>query len=95
MYVPFEVSILILSPSFINNGTCIVAPVSVVAGLKVLVAVFPLTPGSVCWISKTIWDGSDAESGKPSSAWNKTSIFSPSLRKWEFSMKSFCYVICS
>jgi hypothetical protein len=48
------VSILILSPSLINRGTCIDAPVSVVAGLNVFVAVFPLTPGSVCLIDKII-----------------------------------------
>ena len=45
-------SILTLSPSLINKGTLIFAPVSVVAGLNVLVAVLPFIPGSVCAISK-------------------------------------------
>ena len=41
-YAPFSVSILILLPSFINKRTLMLAPVSVVDGLKVLVAVFAL-----------------------------------------------------
>ena len=68
MYAPFSVSILILSPSLIKSGTLILAPVSVVAGLKVLVAVFPFTPGSVCDISNTTCEGSVADNGIPSSA---------------------------
>jgi len=46
MYDFFSVSILILSPSLINKGTLILAPVSTVAGLVAFVAVLPLTPGS-------------------------------------------------
>lgn len=44
MYLPVAVSILILSPSLINNGTFTAAPVSTLAGLVALVAVFPLRP---------------------------------------------------
>ena len=40
-------SIFIFSPSFINRGTCTVAPVSTVAALVTFVAVSPFTPGSV------------------------------------------------
>jgi len=52
LYVPFVVSTLILSPSLINKGTLIIAPVSTVAGLVAFVAVLPFIPGSVAVISK-------------------------------------------
>ena len=68
IYAPFSVSILILSPSLINKGTLIFAPVSVVAGLNVLVAVLPFNPGSVCAISNITFTGSVADKGLPLSA---------------------------
>ena len=46
-YEPSRVSISIVSPSLMNQGTRTVAPDSTVAGFNVLVAVSPLTPGSV------------------------------------------------
>ena len=46
-YSPVRVSTLTRSPMLMNNGTRTSAPVSMVAGLSVLVAVSPLTPGSV------------------------------------------------
>lgn len=46
-YEPSRVSTRILSPILQNRGTRISAPVSSVAGLRVLVAVSPLIPGSV------------------------------------------------
>src|SRR5438552_14896444 len=47
MYVPSLVSTLIFSPLLMNGGTWTVIPVSIFAGLKVLVAVAFLMPGSV------------------------------------------------
>ena len=47
MYSPVLVSILIISPIFINNGTEISNPFSSVAGFPDVVVVFPLNPGSV------------------------------------------------
>ena len=44
----------ILSPSLMNRGTRISAPVSTLAGLRVLVAVLPLKPGSVSVISSSM-----------------------------------------
>ncbi len=46
-YEPSAVFILTFSPSLINKGTRIVAPVSTVAGFVALVAVSPFNPGSV------------------------------------------------
>ena len=53
IYSQVRVSTRILSPSLINSGTRISAPVSTVAGFKVLVAVLPLTPGSVAVTSSS------------------------------------------
>ena len=53
MYSPVLVSIRISSPSSINKGTLISAPVSKVAGFNVFVAVLPLKPGSVFVTFKT------------------------------------------
>lgn len=47
IYEPSRVSTTIISPVSIKRGTRTVAPVSIVAGLVVLVAVSPLRPGSV------------------------------------------------
>src|SRR6185503_6692296 len=47
MYVPSAVSTLMRSPLLMNGGTCTVMPVSIFAGLNVLVAVAFLMPGSV------------------------------------------------
>ena len=46
VYYFIATSIWIFSPSLMNSGTLISAPVSTVAGLVTLVAVSPLTPGS-------------------------------------------------
>ncbi len=46
-YSPVRVSILMRSPMLMNSGIETLAPVSTVAGLSVLVAVSPFTPGSV------------------------------------------------
>lgn len=43
-YEPSRVSISIVSPSLMNKGTRTSAPVSTVAGFKVLVAVSPFNP---------------------------------------------------
>ena len=53
IYSPVRVSMRILSPSLMNRGTRISAPVSTVAGFRVLVAVLPLTPGSVAVTSSS------------------------------------------
>ena len=47
MYSPVRVSIRIISPSVMNMGTRIYAPVYRVAVFRLLVAVSPFTPGSV------------------------------------------------
>ena len=47
MYLPSAVSTLIFSPLLMKGGTCTVMPVSIFAGLKLLVAVEFLMPGSV------------------------------------------------
>ena len=46
-YSPVRVSTLMRSPMLMKSGTRTSAPVSMVAGFRVLVAVSPLTPGSV------------------------------------------------
>jgi len=46
-YSPVLVLMRMSSPSFTNKGTFTVAPVSIVAGLSVRVAVSPLIPGSL------------------------------------------------
>ena len=56
------------------------APVSTVAGFVALVAVFPLTPGSVCVTSKTTLAGISAERGKPSSELIAIVTISPSFK---------------
>ena len=50
MYSPVRVSIWITSPSLMNRGILTSAPVSSVAGFRVLVAVLPARPGSV-WVT--------------------------------------------
>ncbi len=47
IYSPLRVSTRILSPVLMKRGTRTVAPVSTVAGFRVLVAVSPFNPGSV------------------------------------------------
>src|SRR5699024_3246735 len=47
IYSPVRVSMRMTSPSLMNRGTRRVAPVSTVAGFRVLVAVLPRMPGSV------------------------------------------------
>ena len=46
MYERSRVSMRILSPTLTKRGTIIVEPFSIVAGLRVLVAVSPRSPGS-------------------------------------------------
>jgi len=46
-YSPVLVSTLMISPVSTNNGIRTFAPVSTVASFRVLVAVLPLSPGSV------------------------------------------------
>ena len=59
-YEPSRVSTSMSSPSFINNGTRTSAPVSTFAGFVALVAVSPLSPGSVYAIFKTVFTGISA-----------------------------------
>lgn len=47
LYVPSAVLTTIFSPFSMKSGTRISAPVSTVAGFRVLVAVLPFMPGSV------------------------------------------------
>ena len=47
MYSPVRVSIRIISPCSMNNGTITLAPVSTIAGFVAPCAVSPLRPGSV------------------------------------------------
>ena len=49
-YCPVRVSILIVSPTLMNSGTLMVAPVAILAGLVAPVAVSPRKPGSVSTI---------------------------------------------
>ena len=58
MYLPSLVSTLIFSPLLMKGGTCTVMPVSIFAGLKLLVAVEFLMPGSVSMTVSTTEGGS-------------------------------------
>ena len=71
-------SILILSPLFINNGTVIIAPVSTLAGLLAPVAESPLTPGSVSTTSSSTKFGALTWNALP--AWNLIIALSFSLK---------------
>ena len=57
IYSQVLVSILIFSPSLINIGTFIWAPVSTVAFLRAFVEVFPFTAGSVSVTKRSINKG--------------------------------------
>jgi len=54
-----------VSPSFTNRGTGTIAPVSTVAGFNTLVAVFPLTAGSVFVINSSTKFGASTEKASP------------------------------
>src|SRR6476660_330829 len=81
-YSPLLVLTRINSPSFTNKGTITVAPVSTVAGFKVLVAVSPLKPGSLYVTLTTTFSGSSTLIGVSVSVLNNTETASPSLRNW-------------
>src|SRR5690606_37426937 len=63
-YSCVRVSILIVSPTLMNSGTAIVAPVSTVAGFVTLPVVSPLTPGSDAVTSRNTNVGSVTASGR-------------------------------
>src|SRR5205814_7294072 len=65
MYLPSAVSILIFSPLLMKGGTCTVMPVSILAGLKELVAVEFLIPGSVSSTVRTTEGGSSTPMARP------------------------------
>ena len=69
------------------------APVSTVAGLVALVAVLPLTPGSVDVTSKITLAGMSTESGISSSELMITVTSSPSFSKPGLSMAALLMVI--
>jgi hypothetical protein len=64
MYLPSAVSILIFSPMLMKGGTCTVMPVSIFAGLKLLVAVEFLMPGSVSSTVRTTEGGRSRPMGR-------------------------------
>src|SRR6185437_7201672 len=63
MYSRVSVLIVMVSPSWTKCGTCTVSPVSIVAGLSVLVTAADLIPGSVCTTLRLTVLGSETLSG--------------------------------
>src|SRR6266404_3456197 len=63
MYSRVSVLIVMVSPSWTKCGTCTVSPVSIVAGLSVLVTAADLIPGSVCTTLRFTVLGSETLSG--------------------------------
>ena len=77
---------LTFSPSPMNSGTWISAPVSTVAGFVPAFERLPCRPGSVCVTVRTTDAGSSTESGWPS--WNETMQSVPSSRYFALSPTS-------
>src|SRR5229473_3609060 len=63
MYSRVSVLIVMVSPSWTKCGTCTVSPVSIVAGLSVLVTAADRIPGSVCTTLRLTVLGSETLSG--------------------------------
>src|SRR6185437_9000968 len=63
IYSRVSVLIVIVSPSWTKCGTCTTSPVSIVAGLRVLVTAADLIPGSVCTTLRLTVLGSETLSG--------------------------------
>ena len=82
--MPFSTSTLILSPSLINKGTLMVYPVSTFACLVALVAVLPLTPGSVWMTLSTTLGGNSTINGWLSSVFRDIFTSWPSFKKWKY-----------
>ena len=82
-YSLLSVFTLMLSPSFMNNGTCMTRPVSRVAGLLPPEAVSPFTPGSTCVTFRLTFGGRFTLAGVPFTFWMST--VSPSTRKFVWS----------
>ena len=77
-----------------NKGTLTEAPVSTVAGFVAFVAVFPLTPGSVCVTSKITLAGISTDNGILSSVLIKMVTISPSFINPGASSALSCNAIC-
>ena len=71
-----RVSILMTSPTLMNSGTLIVAPVEIFAGLVAPVAVSPAKPGSVDTIACSMKFGSETPTARPLKNSTSTLMFS-------------------
>jgi hypothetical protein len=78
-YAPVRVSILIVSPSSMNSGTEITAPVSNVAGLDPPWTVFPFTLGGHSVTVRSTKEGGSTDTTFPSKNWREQ--MEPSFKK--------------